>query len=353
MEKYLVHEILPTDGNPRNGEGSFLRAPDGDILFAYGRFTGGAGDDEACDIAMIRTSDGGVSFGEPEIIARASDLGVSNIMSVSGLSLPDGRIGFWFLIKENDGTSTLGRAISTDGRSFTAERCECLFPREYYVINNDRFEILSDRRIAVPAASHRKTFAPDGRMIHFEADASLTVFVSDDGYTFREAGKRCGLPSHPFNRNAAIQEPGIYERSDGVVVMWARTTLGSQYMCASFDGMRSFTVPSPSEFTSPCSPMEIYSAGGRMFAAYNPIPAYNGRAEGFGSDRTPLVVRVSEDGGKNFGGLNVIGEDTERGYCYPAMFLSDGYLLLAVCRGVRDRCLTETGIYRIPTDTLV
>ena len=69
MDKYLVHEILPAEGNPRNGEGSFLRAPDGDILFAYGRFTGGTGDDEACDIAMIRSHDG-VVFGEPEIIAQ-------------------------------------------------------------------------------------------------------------------------------------------------------------------------------------------------------------------------------------------------------------------------------------------
>ena len=352
MDKYLVHEILPAEGNPRNGEGSFLRAPDGDILFAYGRFTGGTGDDEACDIAMIRSHDG-VVFGEPEIIARAEDFGVGNIMSVSGLTLPDGRICFWFLIKENDGTSTLGRTMSTDGKSFMAERCECLFPREYYVVNNDRFEIMSDGRIAVPAASHRKTFAPDGRLVRFEGNAELTVFVSDDGYTFREAGARCALPSYPFNRHAAIQEPGIYERPDGVVVMWARTTLGSQYMCASIDRMHSFTVPGPSEFTSPCSPMEIYQADGRMFAAYNPIPNYNGRCEGFGSDRTPLVIRVSEDGGQSFGGLNVIGEDPERGYCYPAMFVSDRHLLLSVCRGRRDRCLTETGIYRIPFGGLI
>lgn len=101
MDKYLIHEILPSPGNPRNSEGSFLRAPNGDILFAYSRFTGGAGDDESCDIALIRSSDNGMTFGEPVIIARAADFGVSNIMSVSGLILPDGRLGFWFLIKGN------------------------------------------------------------------------------------------------------------------------------------------------------------------------------------------------------------------------------------------------------------
>ena len=65
MDKYLIHEILPSPGNPRNSEGSFLRAPGGDILFAYSRFTGGAGDDESCDIALIRSSDNGMTFGEP------------------------------------------------------------------------------------------------------------------------------------------------------------------------------------------------------------------------------------------------------------------------------------------------
>ncbi len=34
-------------------------------------------------------------------------------------------------------------------------------------------------------------------------------------------------------------------------------------------------------------------------------------------------------------------------------FAPDGHLLLSVCRGRRDRCLTETGIYRIPLSELV
>lgn len=352
MDKYLIHEILPSANNPRNSEGSFLAAPNGDILFAYGRFTGGAGDDDPSDIAMIRSADGGKSFGEPEIIAKAADFGVKNIMSVSGLKLNDGRLCFWFLIKENDGTSTIGRAVSTDGKTFQSERCECLFPKGYYVINNDRFEMLRDGRIAVPAALHKKTFSPDGAFMKMDANASLTVFVSQDGHSFREAGASCGLTTKIFNRFAALQEPGLFERPDGVIVMWARTTLGSQYMCASFDGMRSFTVPEPSELTSPCSPMEIIAHEGRLFAAYNPIPAYNGRADGFGRDRTPLVVRISDDDGESFGALYTIGEDAERGYCYPAMFVTGDHLLLSCCRGIGGKCLNETGIYRIPLHDL-
>lgn len=352
MDKYLIHEILPSPGNPRNSEGSFLRAPNGDILFAYSRFTGGAGDDESCDIALIRSSDNGMTFGEPVIIARAADFGVSNIMSVSGLTLPDGRLGFWFLIKENDRTSTLGRAISSDGVNFTSERCECLFPKDYYVVNNDRLELMSDGRLAIPAAAHRRV-VKDGGQLAFDANATLFVLTSADGKCFCDSGVRVNLPQYVLNRHAAIQEPGIYERPDGNIIMWARTTLGSQYVSVSFDGMKSFTAPEPSEFTSPCSPLELYSHGGSLFAAYNPIPNYNGRCEGFGSDRTPLALRVSKDYGSSFGKLNIIGEDSDRGYCYPAMFAPDDrHLLLACCRGKGGRCLTETGIYRIPLNEL-
>ena len=193
----------------------------------------------------------------------------------------------------------------------------------------------------------------DGRQIAFEADATLFVFTSEDGLTFRDSGVRVDLPGFVLNHSAVMQEPGIYERKDKLIVMWARTNLGSQYVSVSFDKMRSFTPPEPSEFTSPCSPLEIYSHGGRLFAAYNPIPDYNGRCEGFGSDRTPLVLRVSEDDGNSWGRLNYIGKDEKRGYCYPAMFMAGDSLLLSCCRGRRSACLTETGIYRIPLAELL
>ena len=35
MNQKLVYDLAPTSENGRNSEGSFLRAPDGRILFAY------------------------------------------------------------------------------------------------------------------------------------------------------------------------------------------------------------------------------------------------------------------------------------------------------------------------------
>ena len=146
-------EISPKKGNPRNSEGAFIRGKSGEILFAYSRYHGkGFDDGDSCDISMIVSRDEGRTWGEERLIAKAEDFGVKNVMSVSSLELLDGTLAFYFLIKENDLTSTIGRAVSYDGVNFKAERCVCNFPSGYYVINNDRISVLSNGKIAAPAA---------------------------------------------------------------------------------------------------------------------------------------------------------------------------------------------------------
>ena len=76
METRIVCQIPPSENNPRNSEGAFIRAKNGDILFAYSRYTGASAHDHAaCDIALIRSSDEGESWSEPKIIARAESFG--------------------------------------------------------------------------------------------------------------------------------------------------------------------------------------------------------------------------------------------------------------------------------------
>ena len=88
----LVCDLAPTKGNGRNSEGDFLRAPNGDILFAYCRYnTTDGGDHCPCDIALMRSSDEGETWSEPVIVARGKeDYGVENIMSVSAMAGLDG-----------------------------------------------------------------------------------------------------------------------------------------------------------------------------------------------------------------------------------------------------------------------
>ena len=323
----LLHELPISPDNPRNSEGSFLRAPDGSILFAYSRRREGvdAGNHCPSDIALIRSFDEGETWtSECEIIAEAAFFDTQIIMSASSMILRDGTLCFFFLVKESDGTSTIGRTVSTDGgKTFTQSRCVCDFEKAYYFINNDRFIRLSDGRIAVPAAwhCHLSDFKP----------AEIMLFVSDDdGYSFHEAweNRLVCADSNP----QGFQEPGLRALRNGEYFLWSRTSLGCQYACRS-DTPDIFPTPSPTDFISPCAPMSIFPDGERVYAFY--ANGFTGNPYG---PRTPYVLRVSTDGGKTFGEPRIIENDPRRNYAYTAVMKTrDGVLLLGYVRGDREK----------------
>lgn len=332
MNVNLLHQLPPSENNPRNSEGSFIRGKNGEILFAYSRYTGEHwGDDCACDIALISSFDEGRTWSEPRIIARAADFDVKNVMSVSALELTDGRIAFFFLIKnEKDGISTieLGRTVSENGVDFVAERCDMKCAPYYYVVNNDRFVRLSSGRIVAPTAYiHRDLTKPSVPYV------SSCLYSDDDGKTFYKANLDLCSAYGP-NKRVGLQEPGIIERENSLY-LWMRTDYGYQYESFSAGDLNGFTEAKPSVFSSPCSPMQMKTFSGVTYAVYNPVPNYNGRYQEPGcAGRTPFVIRKSTDGGKTFGALNVIEDDEKRGYSYPAVFeTKDGRLLVAYCRG--------------------
>lgn len=353
MNIRLTHQFPPAPDNPRNSEGAFLRGKQGEVLFAYSRYRGESHHDHAtCDIALTVSRDEGRTWSEPRIIAPAAAFGTKNVMSVSAVEQLDGRLAFYFLIKENDFTTTLGRAISEDGEQFTAERCERRFPAAYYVVNNDRIVRLSDGRLVAPASY---ISAEDNRTGAHPGMIATALVSDDDGASFTKADFDFGT-ADPVNARYGHQEPGVFERADGRVYLWTRTNYGCQYESLSAQGLDGFYPPRPSAFTAPLSPMQIKAAGDAVYAVYNPIPCYNGRAMCPGTwGRTPLVLRKSTDGGVTFGKLNIIEDDPSRGYCYPAIFgTSDGRLLLAYCRGddADGNTLCRLGIAEVELDSI-
>ena len=350
---HLIWDRGPSAGNGRNSEGSFIRIPDGRILFAYSRYNTNDNEDAAgCDIAGIYSADEGATWSEPVILITAATFGVRNIMSVSAIYQMDGSIGIYFLIKENDGSSTLGRLLSVDGIAFTSQRCEMNCQKNYYVMNNDRLTRLSDGRLVAPAAFHG---FPECESF----GVSTLLFSEDDGYSFHGCHLKLTIPALKV-RDYGMQEPGIYEHEDGTIRIWARTSAGSQYECFSRDNLNSCTAPAPSVFTSPCSPMELAKdpETGIIYAVYNPIPGYHMRSSDYGNasmGRTPLAIRKSTDDGRTWTKFQVLEDDPERGYCYPAMFFTrDRHMLLSYCRGNADdgNCLSRLGIQRIPLSEL-
>ena len=145
-----------------------------------------------------------------------------------------------------------------------------------------------------------------------------------------------------------MEEPGILELPGNIIWLWARTTLCYQYECFSFDGMNTFTPPEPSEFTAPRSPLEMYRASDdTLWAAYNPIPHYNGCKHIPSTGRTPLVLRSSADNGKSWGALYSLEDDPEGNFCYPAMLETrDNALLCSYWSYSYDEAAARNGIPR-------
>ncbi len=363
---HLVREFIPSGNNGRNSEGAFARLPSGRILFAYSRYREkGGGDLLPCDIALSHSDDEGETWSRPRIIVRAATFRVENVMSVSKAVQNDGRIGFYFMIKENNGTSTMGRAITSDGKTFDISRCRLNAPANYYCVNNERLLRMPDGRLAFPAGRHGAGLSEDGNLV-LESMSVAMVFVSDDdGASFSPLPFRITIPTlvSPTGKwwglapDAGMQEPGLIFLKNGAAWLWARTAAGAQYECHSSNGLVSFTPPAPSPFfASPCSPLEVErdESTGILYAAYNPVPA-NPAFPGRGYDpsswgRTPFVIRKSADDGRTWSKPVVVEDDPSRGYCYPSIFFTkDDSLLLAYCRGGREcpNCLCRLGIMKI------
>lgn len=354
----LVFDLMPTLENGRNSEGAFIRIPDGRILFAYSSYVGDTQHDHGdCNISAIYSSDEGESWSESVVIAKASDFGVGNIMSVSALVQEDGSVGLYFLVKENDKTTTIARAISKDGVDFCIERCGMNCVKAYYVVNNDRIRRMSDNSIVAPAAYVCVDSERYDRLW-----ISVCLVSRDDGKTFEATKPRLTIPVLRSG-DVGMQEPGIIEHLDGTVRLFARTSAGYQYESYSRDFMNSFTMPMPSVFQSPTSPMQIsrdtYSSD--LYAVYNPIPHVIKELGICDKDaswgRTPFVIRKSVDDGRTFGEVNIIENDRSRGFCYPALFFTaDNSILCAYCRGSSGspdkNVLARLGIMKISKDEI-
>lgn len=339
--------------NPRNSEGTFLETEKDGILFVYSRFRGQDPSDHAyADLCLMRSMDGGRSFGQGEIILTCEGEEGVNMMSPSLLRMENGDVGLFYLVRMTYDVTKIFLRRSSDGGRTWGERVCCTPQEDFFVINNDRVVRLSSGRIVVPVACHRSR----GGMLDSRSDI-MCFYSDDDGRTWRGSLGKCVLPqsSHCIS---GLQEPGVVELRNGVLWGWARTELGRQYETFSMDGGDTWTACQPSRFTSPNSPLCMRRGGdGKLYVIWNPIPEYNGRekVEYFTGGRTPMVIASSEDDGKTFTEPVAFEWDEKSGYCYCAICFTKEALLLAYCAGGSEErsCLVKTRIRRIEKEELV
>lgn len=353
-----VLELPPRTGNPRNSEGAFAELGDGRILFVSSHFLGESGSDHAKARLAARTSgDGGETWSEETFIATPREEEAMNVMSVSLQRLGNGDLGLFYLLRFSWHEMRMWlRRSADDGRTW-GEPINCMPAGGYYVVNNDRIVRLASGRLVIPAARHPAR-ADRNEASAVDWRAMATFFLSDDdGRTWRESAGYVTLPVG--HTRSGLQEPGVVELPDGRLWAWARTDLGRQYEMFSADGGETWTLPAPSRFTSPNSPLSLKRVPGteRLLAIWNPAPAYETRPlKSPGGDRTPLVLATGTTPSGKWTAARVIDgpDEPTAGYCYTAIHFTRDAVLLAYCAGgdVDKSRLARTRIRKIPLAAL-
>lgn len=359
-------------GNPRNGEGTFLRLKDGAILFAYTEYYGDSCDDAAtARISACISTDEGEHFGERFVLLEKPK-DAENYMSPSLLRLPNGNLGIVYLKKTKNAEGKLicmpeFRASHDEGKTFS-EPVSCFSHRGYYCAVNDSVIVTGSGRIILAASAFNgASFAvgvEESRVSYPGQDVHF-AYSDDSGATWCE-----DMPviAPPYNDNTGLQEPGIYEHENGELWCYMRTSYGFQYESRSRDGGKSFSSPRPNFlFTSPEAPMRVKRLGDYTCAVFNPNPYSPLRTatELWNTPkRTPLLCALSQDDGRSFdttdtdaqnGALRgfrdrlfFIESDESESYCYPAMIeTKDGFLVSYYHSAKTPMCLSATRIKKI------
>ena len=342
-------EFLNTgEFNQRNGEGAFIKLKNGLIMFGFTEFIANAWQDDVdARISYILSADDGETWSDKKVLFEKPD-DAKNIMSLSFLRMNNEDLGVFYIHKNLDGTDKIiFRRSSDEGGNWSEPiNCmKCLEEQDYFVLNNDRVIKLKNGRVIFSVARHtvlntEKDFEPGE--IHF--------FISDDdGESFRKTSQvlKC-----PFSKNPdGYEEPGLFQLPDGKIWCYIRTSLGFQYECFSVDNGETFTKPEPNLFfSSACSPMLVKKCGENTVAIFNPVPEHILRTDSEPWGRTPYVMAVSKDDGETFTKENIyyIEDDLKNGYCYPAIYDGEDFMLLAYYHSNNtDICLNSTKIVKI------
>ena len=345
--------IRTCEGNPRNGEGSFIKLTDGRILHAYTEYYGnGWADHCTARISACYSYDDGESWDKPFILFE-KDEKAENYMSVSLFRMKNGEVGCVYLRKERKKNGNINCMpyflYSSDEAKTWSEPSAITLPDGYYCVINDGVIVQRSGRILVPASLHGDScdtiFDSNGNVL-MEQGGVITVAASEDnGRTWY---KLDSVIRSPYKDTTGFGEPGIYEYENGDLWLWFRSAYGHQYNVFSKDNGVTWTTPAPNLcFTSPDAPMRVKKVGKYTVAIFNPL-SYNvlrtDYSKRYNTKRTPFVCAVSLNDGREFdttgktfasGALAyfqdmcyLLEDDYKDSYCYPAICeAGDGFVV--------------------------
>lgn len=318
--KDIALRLEPKENNPRNSEGDFIQLKDGRVLFVYTHFTDGSGDNSSAFLAGRYSSDNGRTWDSEDTIVLSNEGGM-NIMSVSLIRLDEDRIALFYLRKNSETDCTPLLRVSLNEADSWSEAIECITDVPgYYVMNNDRVVKLKSGRIILPVALHR-TPSDEGSDI-----GKIMCYYSDNLGNSWKRGVEIENPD-----NAVTQEPGVIELSNSKLLLFCRTSSGTQFLSYSDDQAITWTPLRPSIIKSPLSPASIerIPSTGDLLLVWNNNYARDKR----GGRRTPLNIAISKNEGESWSKIKTLENDIHGWYCYTAIDFIDDYILLGHCAG--------------------
>ena len=320
VKKEIVLRLEPKVNNPRNSEGDFIKLKDGRILFIYTHFTDGSGDNSSAYLAGRYSSDRGRTWDREDTIILPNEGGM-NIMSVSLIRLDEDRIALFYMRKNSETDCIPLMRISVDEAKSWSEATECITDVPgYYVMNNDRVVKLENGRILLPLALHR-TPEDEGSDIGI-----ILCYYSDDLGKSWMRGIQIKNP-----QKAVTQEPGVVELNNSRLLLFCRTSSGTQFLSYSDDQAITWTPLRPSNIKSPLSPasLERIPSTGDLLLVWNNNYAPDKR----GGRRTPLNLAISNNEGESWSKIKTLENDIYGWYCYTAIDFVEDYILLGHCAG--------------------
>ncbi len=362
-----ILDLPPSPVNNRNSEGSFITLKNGNILFIYTRYRGAGHNDECtADLFGMISKDDGESFSEPFPVFSCESVGADNIMSVSLMRMENGDIGLFYLQKHNAEVSCLPYlARSADEGKTWRNHTKCVKNNGYYVLNNDRVIRLENGRLLMPLAKHPSGKLPNGSPF-FGEGAVCILGSDDDGRTWNVFIENITLPFTVWNDHAtgksgacsSAMEPGLVQLKSGLIWCYIRTTVGRQYEIFSEDNGNTWSIPTPSRFTSPSSPLCAKKmSDNKILAIWNPIPNYNGSpsvVDGvWTGGRKQLNLAILDQHAKQFLLSEILEYDERSGFCYTAIHETQkGNILLAYCAGGKGdkNCLSRLRLRKLYKD---
>ena len=365
--------LAAKEGNPRNGESTFIRLRDGRIMFAYTEYYGDSWADHAiAHLCACTSADEGETWTEPRVIVEKDERAL-NVMSPSLVRMNNGDLGILYLRKEKMPDTghvcmPVFRRSKDEGETWSGMQA-CDVPLGYYCGINDGAIRQKNGRILYPMSYHGQRYDAYGTCTldlsgHRFGDVRF-VYSDDDGATW---GILPAVIAPPYGDRTGLAEPGVYEHEDGTLWCWYRTGYGFQYHSHSADGGVTWTPAEPNFcFTSPDSPMRVKRVGPYAAAVFNPL-AFNclrQNTEAWSSPkRTPIVCALSADDGHSFadagitsvnGGLRKFAEncylletDYSDSYCYPSIQeTKDGFLVSYYHSNGTPACLNSSKIVKV------